>query len=168
MPRPVVARTKSVEDTRQLAAEVARLALAGDIILLAGDLGSGKTAFTQGLARGLGVGETVTSPTFTLVRPYEGRLRLLHADVYRLERLHEVVDLGLVEQMEDRPSVACIEWGDLAAPVLPADVLEVRFEYTDADGERVLWLRAIGPSWLSRLNPLERALEGWRVHPDLP
>lgn len=163
---PLVARTKSVDDTRALAAEVAPLARAGDIVLLSGDLGAGKTAFTQGFAKGLGVAEAVTSPTFTLVRPYQGRLRLLHADVYRLDRLQEVVDLGLVEQLDDQAAVACVEWGDLAEPALPADFLEVQLSYTDAEDERILRFRCVGPAWAARLSALERALSRWLVGPE--
>jgi tRNA threonylcarbamoyladenosine biosynthesis protein TsaE len=157
------ARTKSADDTRALAGEVAGLLRAGDLLLLAGELGSGKTVFVQGLARGLGVDEQVTSPTFTLVRPYAGRLQLLHADVYRLDHLQEVVDLGLVEQMDDCPSVACVEWGDLAEPVLPADFLEVRLQHTDADDERELDFRPVGGGWAARRGALERALAQWTV-----
>ena len=83
--RVIKARTTSVEDTRSLAAELSALAKPGDLVLLAGDLGAGKTAFVQGFARGLGVVEPVTSPAFVLARSYEGRLPLLHLDVYRLE-----------------------------------------------------------------------------------
>jgi tRNA threonylcarbamoyladenosine biosynthesis protein TsaE len=165
-PAFVNARTKSVDDTRALAAEVAPLARAGDILLLSGDLGVGKTAFIQGFARGLGVVGPVTSPTFTLVRPYQGRLRLLHADVYRLDRLQEVVDLGLVEQLDDSAAVACVEWGDLAEPVLPADFLEVQLAYTESEDERLLRFRAIGPSWAARRGALDRAVGRWLVGPD--
>ena len=81
--------TKSVDDTRELGAALADLARPGDVLILAGDLGTGKTAFAQGFARGLGVEEQVTSPTFILARSYEGRLRMHHLDVYRLDHLQE-------------------------------------------------------------------------------
>jgi tRNA threonylcarbamoyladenosine biosynthesis protein TsaE len=158
-------RTKSADDTRAVASELAPLARAGDIIVLAGDLGSGKTVFVQGFARGLGVTERVTSPTFTLVRPHVGRLRLLHADVYRLDNLSEVVDLGLVEQLDDHAAVACIEWGDLAEPVLPADFLEVRLDYGESDDERFVRIRLVGPGWAPRRAALERVLDRWLVRP---
>ncbi|HET6794881.1 MAG TPA: tRNA (adenosine(37)-N6)-threonylcarbamoyltransferase complex ATPase subunit type 1 TsaE, partial [Acidimicrobiales bacterium] len=79
----LLTRTRSVEETRALAAEVAALAVAGDVVLLSGDLGSGKTVFVQGFAAALGVSETVTSPTFTLVHSYSGRIPVVHCDVYR-------------------------------------------------------------------------------------
>lgn len=163
-PAPVLtARTASADQTRELASRVAALCEAGDIVVLAGELGSGKTVWVQGFARGLGVDDAVTSPTFTLVRPHRGqRLQLLHADVYRLDRLAEVIDLGLMEQLDDR-SVACIEWGDLAEPVLPKDFLEVRLEHADGDGDddRTVTLRAVGPRWAARLEAVRAALAPW-------
>ena len=100
------ARTRSVEATRQVAAALEPLLRPGDVILLSGDLGAGKTAFVQGLAAALGVKEQVTSPTFTLAASYEGRLRLHHLDVYRLDNLAEVLDLDLPELLEDHVSVS--------------------------------------------------------------
>ncbi|MHB8464256.1 MAG: tRNA (adenosine(37)-N6)-threonylcarbamoyltransferase complex ATPase subunit type 1 TsaE [Acidimicrobiales bacterium] len=155
------ARTSGAEETRRLAAEVAGVVRPGDIVLLAGDLGTGKTVWVQGFARGLGVTEQVTSPTFTLVRPYGGKhLQLLHADVYRLDNLSEVVDLGLVEQL-DGPVVACIEWGDLAAPALPADFIEVRIDLGGDDDDRTLSFRPVGSSWAARMDDLREALSQW-------
>ncbi len=154
--------TKSVDDTRALAAEVAPLLRAGDLLVLAGDLGSGKTAFVQGLARGLGVVEPVTSPAFVLVRTYPGRLPLVHVDVYRLDHLQEVVDLGLPE-LVDEGGVAAIEWGDVVLPTLPADFLEVRLEQGDSDDDRTVDFEAVGPSWAPRMAALRRAVGAWAV-----
>ena len=157
----LVAITESAAATRELAGVVAGLCGAGDIVALAGELGSGKTVWVQGFARGLGVDEPVTSPTFTLVRPYRGRkLMLLHADLYRLDRLSEVVDLALLEQLDER-AVACIEWADLAEAVLPADRLDVHLDYGEAEDERVLVLRPVGPRWAGRADELERVLSPW-------
>ena len=87
----LTAATSSVDETRALGAALAELARPGDVLLLCGDLGAGKTAFTQGYGRGLGVTDPITSPTFTLASRYDGRLELNHLDVYRLEQLDEVM-----------------------------------------------------------------------------
>ena len=154
------ARTKSVDDTRALAAEMASLARAGDLVVLAGELGAGKTAFVQGFARGLGVDEAVTSPAFVLVRTYEGRIPLVHLDVYRLDHLQELVDLGIAELLDD-DGVTLIEWGDVVAPALPADFLEVRLEAGESADDRALGIRAVGTSWPPRLAALRRTVGRW-------
>lgn len=154
------ARTGGAEETRELAAALAELVAPGDIILLVGDLGAGKTAFTQGLARALGVTEQVTSPTFTLVRSYTGRLPLHHLDVYRLEHLQEAEELGLAE-LVDGQGVVVIEWGDAVAPMLPPEYLEVRIVLGDGDDDRELTFRPVGPRWAARTEAVRRALERW-------
>lgn len=156
----IKALTKSAEDTRDLAAALAVLVRPQDVILLSGDLGAGKTTFAQGFGRGLGVSEPIVSPTFTLVRTYEGRLPLVHCDVYRLDRLEEVADLDLPELLDDG-GVALVEWGDAIAPCLAADFLEVRMELADGDDDRRLDLRVVGQSWTARVRPLSAALARW-------
>ena len=138
---------------------MAALARTGDLVLLVGDLGAGKTAFTQGFARALGIDETITSPTFTLVRTYDGRVRLNHLDVYRLTSASEADDLGLGELLDD--GVTLIEWGDTIVSALPADYLELRFVFGDDDDERTIQPRIVGPSWAARQRALREALEGW-------
>lgn len=155
-------RTKSPDDTRAVAAELAAFVRPGDLVLLAGGLGTGKTAFTQGLARGLGIEGPVTSPTFMLVRFYEGRLRLVHIDVYRLDHMQELADIGMAEILDD-DAVTVIEWGDVVRSGLPADFLEVRLEAGEAEDERLLTLVATGPSWPPRMRGLGEALSGWAV-----
>jgi len=154
--------TRSVDDTRAGAAEVASLLQPGDVVVLAGDLGAGKTAFTQGLARGLGVTEPVTSPAFVLVRPCSGRLPLTHIDVYRLDHVQELFDLGIAE-IVDGGGVTVVEWGDVVTPALPADRLEVRLDDGEAEDERLVDLEAVGPDWASRMTALGRALSRWLV-----
>ena len=157
----ITAATKSADDTRELGASLAPLARPGDVVLLSGDLASGKTTFVQGFARGLGVEDRVVSPTFTLVRTYAGRLPLVHCDVYRLENLDEVSDLDLPEWLDDG-GVALVEWGDVVAPALPADFLDVVIEFGDADDDRRFKMRVVGPRWSARLGALSTALGRWR------
>jgi tRNA threonylcarbamoyladenosine biosynthesis protein TsaE len=152
-------RTTSVDATRALGGAVAGLARDGDLLLLVGDLGAGKTAFTQGFAAALGIDEPITSPTFTLARSYKGRLLVNHLDVYRLENVAEAEDLGLGELLED--GVTLIEWGDTIAPALPPDYLEVRFTLGEGDDDRDVAVRAVGPSWSARQRAFAEALEPW-------
>lgn len=163
----VHAATSSVEQTRALAAAVAELLRPGDLILLVGDLGAGKTAFTQGLGAGLGIDDQITSPTFALVQDYTGRLDLHHLDVYRLEQLHEVLDLGLSELLDDG-SVTVIEWGDTISSALPRDHLEVRLRFGDGPDDRRIELCAVGPRWQARERAMGVAVAAWvtREEPD--
>lgn len=156
----LTAVTKSADDTREMAGQVAAFARPGDVLLLAGDLGAGKTAFAQGFGRALGVDQPIVSPTFTLVRTYAGRMPMIHVDVYRLDHLQEVVELGLAELL-DEGGVALIEWGDMAAPALPPDFLEVRIDYGEGDDDRTFTYRVVGPSWSPRHRALESALSRW-------
>jgi tRNA threonylcarbamoyladenosine biosynthesis protein TsaE len=158
----VVANTASVDATRDLAAAVSSLARPGDVIVLAGDLGAGKTAFVQGFGRGLGVAERITSPTFTLVHVYEGRFPVHHLDVYRLEQLSEALDLGLPEML-DEGGVVLVEWGDAILPVLPHDFLEVRLTFGAGEDDRHVAFRAVGPTWAVRADALAGILTPWQA-----
>jgi tRNA threonylcarbamoyladenosine biosynthesis protein TsaE len=157
----LVAVTTSVDETRGLAESLAPLARPGDVIVLAGDLGAGKTAFVQGFGRGLGVEGRITSPTFTLVHVYDGgRLPVHHLDVYRLGHLSEALDLGLAEML-DEGGVVLVEWGDAITPMLPHDLLELRLTFGDGDDDRRLTFSAVGPAWAARWERLEAALHPW-------
>ena len=122
-------------DTLSAGQRLASLLKPGDVILLAGKLGSGKTIFTCGLAEGLGVVERVTSPSYLFVRTYSGLIPLVHADVYRLGSLAELEDLELGEDIRD--AVLVVEWGHAVRSSMPPDHLLVEFEVTGAD-ERTL------------------------------
>lgn len=154
--------SKAAADTQELAAQLAGLAQPRDILLLSGDLGAGKTTFAQGFGRGLGIEESITSPTFTLVRNYDdgARVPLLHADMYRLDQVQEIIDLGLAELI-DEGRVALIEWGDVAAPALPSDYLTVRIDFAGDDDQRLITLRGVGPSWARRVGLLDTVLGRW-------
>ena len=154
------ARTDGADATRALAAVVAAPATAGDVILLAGELGAGKTAFVQGFGAALGVEETITSPTFTLAHQYEGTMVMHHLDVYRLERLAELDDIG-VSELLDENGVVLIEWGDAVAPALPNDYLEITMRYGEGDDDRHLELRCVGGRWSARHRTLAEQLQPW-------
>lgn len=171
MERAVVLVTRSADDTRALAASIGALLEPGDVVALAGDLGSGKTTFVQGAAGPLGVTGPVVSPTFTLVREYEGRVPVTHVDVYRLDRLQDVLDLGFEDYL-DGSSVVFVEWGDVIEGLLPESWMEVRLagenepeEEEDEDSERdrtrTVTLSVRGSAWAPRWERLEAATAAW-------
>lgn len=156
----IVVHTHSVDETRAVAGALGEMAQAGDVVLLAGDLGAGKTAFAQGYGAALGVETRMTSPTFTLANRHEGRLTLHHLDVYRLEQMREVMELGLYELL-DGTSAMLVEWGDAIAPVLPSEHLEVRLVLGEGDDDRILSFRPVGARWVARERALRGALAPW-------
>ncbi len=156
----IQARTTSTEQTAALAAALAEMATSGDLIVLSGDLGAGKTAFAKGFGAALDVTEPITSPTFTLVREYQGRLKMYHLDVYRLEQIEEALDLGLAELLDD-DAVTLVEWGEAILPALPPEYLEVRLELGEDDDERLLELVMIGRRWAARSVGIARAVSPW-------
>lgn len=135
------------DDTRAFAAKLASLLHPGDVVVLAGSLGSGKTLFTGGLASGLGIDEEVLSPSFVLVRQYHsGFLPLVHADIYRLSSFNEFADLDALAQAAD--GVLVIEWGDAIEPALPVDHLRIEFQMGE-DESRTLSITPNG-LWADR------------------
>ena len=153
---------QSIADTHGVAAAIAQLSRTSDIIVLAGEMGAGKTAFAQGFGAALGVDEPITSPTFTLVHTYDtGRITLHHADLYRLDRLSEVSDLALHEMVEG-DGVMLVEWGDVASELL-GDHLELflRHDPEHDDDQRSIVIHSVGTQWASRLERLKTALTLW-------
>jgi len=184
-------RATSLTDTHAIASALAGLARVGDIIVLAGEMGAGKTAFAQGFGRALGVTEPITSPTFTLVHshPCPGKLTLHHADIYRLESTGDVDELALPE-LAEFDGIVLVEWGDVAAAGF-GDHLEVRLSRDDRAGDdladddlagddpaasdrsgsiddfgldesRLIELQATGRSWAGRWDRVVGALEAYR------
>ena len=153
--------TTNAEATQAVAEAIGAQLQIGDLVVLTGDLGAGKTTFAKGLARGLGVTQQVTSPTFTIVQEYDGRVPVAHVDVYRLERLSEVEDLALPEMLEDG-CVVVIEWGERARQALPGAHLGVRIERpgdqggAPDDSARLVHLEPAGPAWEARRADLVR------------
>jgi tRNA threonylcarbamoyladenosine biosynthesis protein TsaE len=157
-------RTATADDTRAVGEALAGLFRPRDAVALTGELGAGKTTLVQGIARGLGVTDQVVSPTFTLVREYRGTdLEVAHVDVYRLDRVQDVMDLGL-DELGDGEALLLVEWGDAVEALLPADHLTI--ELTTAagsDDERAIAVTSIGPSWDERAEHLEAVLSRWAV-----
>jgi tRNA threonylcarbamoyladenosine biosynthesis protein TsaE len=149
------------EDMEALGQAVADVLDRGDVVSLTGDLGAGKTTFVRGAARGLGVPEgTVLSPTFTLVRQYRGSVPVYHLDVYRLERVQDVIDLGF-EEILDPDGVSFVEWGDAIEGLFLDDYLEVEMWTRAEDDGRVVLLTGNGRSWINRWERLEAVVQPW-------
>lgn len=124
----MVLESKSPEDTFQIGMRLGQLAKAGEVYTLTGDLGVGKTVFTQGFAKGLGIEEPVNSPTFTILQIYEGgRMPLYHFDVYRIGSVEEMDETGFEEYMTGE-GVSLIEWADLIREILPGERTRIRIE----------------------------------------
>ena len=127
--------SESPEETLEFAGNLAAELRAGDIITLDGDLGAGKTVFSKGIAKGLGVSEEVTSPTFIIMQSYSGgRLPLYHFDVYRLEDSDELLETGAEDYLFG-DGVSVIEWAELIEDILPENVIKVSIEKDPAIGE---------------------------------
>ncbi|MDR3686023.1 MAG: tRNA (adenosine(37)-N6)-threonylcarbamoyltransferase complex ATPase subunit type 1 TsaE [Coriobacteriia bacterium] len=142
MARAVAFDTTSRDATEALGEALAPQLSAGDVLILSGDLGAGKTQLTKGIARGLGVAEPVTSPTFNLLLVHEGRLPLYHFDLYRLETGDQLEDLDYWGTLE-ADGVSVVEWGDRFGDSMPADGLIVSILITDDDA-RTLVLKPLG------------------------
>lgn len=159
----LVLRSASPEATHTLGARLGRLLGSGDVVLLTGGLGAGKTALTQGIARGLGVAGPVSSPTFTILKEYAGRLPLYHFDLYRIERPDELEALGFGDYFYG-DGVSVVEWaergeadaGGEGAP-WPDDALRISISAGAAPHERVLRLSATGPRGAALLTGMRAA-----------
>ncbi len=143
--------THTVEETIQLAEKLAILLKPGDVIMLEGDLGAGKTTFTKGIAVGLGVKRNVTSPTFTIIKEYEGELPLYHMDVYRLE--HSDEDIGFDEYFNG-DGICIVEWARYIQDYLPQNRLEITISYIN-EHSRELAFTAWGDHFKYVLNELQ-------------
>jgi len=146
MPGVLELSAPTPEDMRELANAIASLLSGGDVIVLTGDLGAGKTTFVQGAAKALGVTDKVASPTFTLVKRYRGSRPVNHVDVYRLDRIQEVIDLGF-EDLLDPDGVTFVEWGDVIEGLLPDAYLEVELWTRSEDEGRLVVLSGHGTAW---------------------
>ena len=156
----------STDDTRDIATTIAMLVRAGDMIVLIGEMGSGKTTFSQHIAHTLGVTEPVTSPTFNLLHNYVGgRLQLHHADLYRLERTGELDDLGLTE-LQEAGGVMLVEWGDVVGEALGTGLIVKLAVPDNANTQDSMTVRQIeidwrGMQWETRWDKLRSSLDTW-------
>jgi tRNA threonylcarbamoyladenosine biosynthesis protein TsaE len=157
-------RTATADDTQGVGAAIAPLLRISDVLILTGELGAGKTTLVRGIASGLGAAEHVASPTFTLVREYvTGRVPVAHVDVFRLDRVQDVVDLGL-DELEGGACVLIVEWGDAVEELLPDDRLRVELTTEDPAAEndaRRITITSAGASWLERADELEAVTDPW-------
>ena len=146
--------TGSPEETQEFGRRLGELAEPGDVFLMTGDLGSGKTCLTQGIARGLGVKEHALSPTFVIMREMHGRLALYHIDLYRLDRLEETEDLGLDDYFYGE-GVSVVEWAEKALALMPPDRMMVRIDYL-SNTERRMRLSPNGKRYEQMVRRLKR------------
>lgn len=148
-------RSMSEQDTEQIAAFVAKRCVPGTVIALDGDLGAGKTRFSQALAKELGVTEVVNSPTFTIIKEYEGeKLPFYHMDVYRIS-MNEADDLGLDEYFFG-DGVSVVEWSSIITPLLPDQYLHLFLQY-EGETERVIRITAYGEPYAAWVNEWKRS-----------
>ncbi len=143
----------SAEYTIRLGAAFSKCVDFGDLIILSGDLGGGKTTFVSGVAQGLGIKESITSPSFTLINEYAvDSKRFVHADLYRLEGFEEVSGTGIQDYIDDDHSLVCIEWGDKLWPHLGKAYVHIFFYYVwDSPDRRTIVLKSNHAYWDQKL-----------------
>lgn len=138
--------TESTEETMEIGERLGRLLTKGNIICLSGDLGAGKTSFTKGIAKGLGVKDYVTSPTYTIINEYQGRLPLYHFDVYRLNDVCEMYELGYEEYFFGDGAVV-LEWADKVRDIIPLERLWITILNTKGDNSREIIMEPTGSTY---------------------
>ncbi len=129
-------KTNNATETEELGRKLGEALKGGEVIAMTGDLGAGKTTMTKALAKGLGIDDHVTSPTFTILNEYEGRLKLFHFDVYRIDDIEEMYDLGFEEYIYG-DGVSIIEWSNLIKEILPDDTINIEILATDDEKRNI-------------------------------
>jgi len=145
--------SNSPERTQELGRQLGQLAQPGDVILLTGDLGAGKTCLTQGIAWGLDIDEFAASPSFTIMREHYGRLPLYHVDFYRLNSIEDIYDFGIDDYLFGK-GLCVIEWAEKGMELMPEERLLIEIEYV-SENERKLDLKASGKRYDKMLNDLK-------------
>lgn len=130
--------TTSVEQTKELGKRLAKSLKAGDVLCLYGNLGSGKTSFVQGLAKGLGIDKRIISPTFIIMRSHKAKnANFYHVDLYRISNSYDYAGLGLIELINSKESILAIEWAEKLGNFLPKKRIDLHFEYVDSNTRRI-------------------------------
>ncbi len=155
--KELIIQSNSPDETINLGRKIGELSMPGDIFLLTGIMGAGKTCFTQGIAYGLGINEYTLSPSFVLVRELYGRLTLYHMDLYRLENVAEIAGLGLDDYLYGK-GVCAIEWANKGMPLFPDEHLSIDIFYK-GDNERRIILKAYGQRYCGLLEKLRKQME---------
>ncbi len=154
-------KLQSLADTERLGHLLGEIAKAGDVIILGGSLGAGKTTMTQFIGAGLTLPATcyITSPTFSLMHEYQGRLALYHMDLYRLSSEEEIEELGFLEYIYG-DGLTVIEWPDRLGSLMPEEYLEIRLELQNAENSRTARISGTGEQWLKRLKKIQQMFSG--------
>jgi tRNA threonylcarbamoyladenosine biosynthesis protein TsaE len=156
--KPLRVRSRSPEETQLLGSHLGELAQQGDIFLLIGELGTGKTCLVQGIGKGLGIKEYPFSPSFVIIREYRGNLSLYHIDFYRLTHIEEINDLGLEEYLYGH-GVCVVEWAEKGTSALPEKNLVISLNYVpDSETERSIYLEPKGERYLELMGKLRSRL----------
>jgi tRNA threonylcarbamoyladenosine biosynthesis protein TsaE len=156
--KPLKLNSHSPEQTQFLGSCLGKLAQGGDVFLLIGDLGTGKTCLVQGIAHGLDIKEYAFSPSFVIAREYHGRLPLYHIDFYRLDHIEEIADLGLDEYLYGN-GVCVVEWAEKGLQALPQENLLITLNYVpDCQTQRTICFKPEGERYLELINQLEENL----------
>ena len=151
--KSITIHTTTEEQTVALGHRLGAMASAGDVFLLSGELGTGKTCLVRGIAAGMGASDCASSPSFVIIRQYQGRLTLYHMDFYRLERAEEIADLGIDEYLYG-DGVCAVEWAERAAGLLPAEYLRITLSYATVEGQRDIVLSAAGSRYDAMMDRL--------------
>jgi tRNA threonylcarbamoyladenosine biosynthesis protein TsaE len=146
--------TSSPEETRELGKRIGELAMPGNVVLLEGQLGAGKTCLTQGIAWGLDIDEYTLSPSFVIMRELYGRLPLYHIDLYRLDNIEESMELGLDDYLYGK-GVCVVEWAEKALSILPTEYLMIKIKYL-SDTERRFELKPEGKQYEEIVTQLKK------------
>ena len=132
--------TKSAKETQELAKKLSKRLKGGEVLALTGDLGSGKTTFVQGLAKGLGVKENITSPTFILLNLHQAKkgLKLAHFDLYRLDTAKDLESIGAGDYLHKKKIISVIEWAEKIKKILPDKTIWIKFEHIDENSRKII------------------------------